>query len=155
MNAAAAKNIRPNGRAGLIVNEMLDKCEVPRLPSLSDDRRIGEANPPRIPFDFRDRLRPGMGAAAANWLIYTAQACWKMCALDQDVVELRRYLAILGTTARWMSQTIYPDAVMLCRPAEARGRLIDTTGGKHDFPASCPLGWTLADGTLAGERCVK
>lgn len=147
----ATDEIRPDSRAGLIMKEMLDRCEFPRLPSLDGDARVGNAVPPTRPLNFRDGLRPGMGAAEAEWLVYTAECYWKIDARDHDAAELRRYLALVGKAEGWMAQTIYPDAVMLYSPWEARGRWMDATGGRHDFGPSCPRGWTLADGTLAGE----
>lgn len=151
----AKDKVRPNSRAGLIVKTMLDRCEVPRLPSLFSDAR-GFAVPEPIArserLDLTRYIRRGMGVVEPTWLIYTASNCWKMDARDHDAHEVRQYIDILGQGEGWLCHTIYAgDAVVLFSPWEARGRWMLATEGEHDFPAECPLSWRLPDGTSAGE----
>ncbi len=145
----AKLKVRPDSRAGLMVKAMLDRCEVPRMPSLNTHSRF---------FDGEDHvslnqfIRRGMGVVDAGWLIHTADAIWEMDARDHDAPELETYLHVIGKWEDWLGHTIYSNsAVVLFSPSEARGRWMLATDGLHDFPAECPASWRLADGTYAGE----
>lgn len=148
----AKVKVRPDSRAGKMVKAMLDRCEVPRMPNLDVDRReFDTIRPDNLP-SYCGFLRRGTGVVDAQSLIYAASVHWGMDARDHDRPEVRRYLSLLGQRENWLYNTIYHEAFVLFSPAEARGRWMDATEGLHDFDASCPLGWHLADGSVAGER---
>lgn len=148
----AKVKVRPDSRAGKMVKAMLDKCEVPRMPNLDADRREFNAIRPDNPPSYRHLLRRWTGVVDAQSLIHVASAHWGMDARAHDRPEVRRYLSLLGQRENWLYHTIYEEAFVLFSPAEARGRWMDATEGRHDFDACCPWGWKLDDGTVAGER---
>lgn len=147
--------VRPDSRAGLMVKAMLDRCEVPRMPSLNTDSRfLSTPENVRWPDEFNliHHIRRGMGVVDGPSLVYAADAYWEMDARDHDAHEVRGYISLLGHRPEWLQRTIYSDgAVVLFGPSEARGRWMLATDGAHDFPAECPPSWRLADGTSAGE----
>ncbi|MCO8144873.1 hypothetical protein NHN26_06505 [Rhodovulum tesquicola] len=146
----AKVKVRPDSRAGRVIVFMLDRCEVPRMPNLDSGKMtFGGAWDDRR--DYRSRLRPGMGVVDAESLVSLAADSWGLDARVHDAPEVRRYLSLLGRNEGWLHDTIYEDAVVLYSTAEARGRWMDATDGKHDFPSWCPPRWRLSDGTLAGE----
>ncbi|MGP9791101.1 hypothetical protein [Roseinatronobacter sp. NSM] len=136
-----SRKVRTSSRAAAVVKTMLELGVVPRRYMTSSISE--QAGRSRTAFTSAHDLLPWAARLGLE-------------VRPHDAVELGRYLRlIVGYPGDWDNPPGYypsdPDAVALRPLPEARGRWMDATEGRHDFPDD-GLTWKLDDGSAPGDQ---